>query len=257
MPWDHLQSIKEVLKHIAFKTHLQGFITADRRRRGISIDYLNREMTSERFSNIYASGTWISSPSQKSSSGRGSEAESTGSLVRELPVLLDNLGCRTLLDVGCGDWNWMKEMSLPPRYIGVDIVEEVIAANRKYESEGVIFKVMNAVEEELPLADVILCREMLFHLSLDDGLAVLAKARASARWLIATTDPDIWFNSDIRTGDFRRINLQLRPFRLPQPSFVIPDGAIHPRRVLGVWSTEHLPIQQALSDPKPSRGPVK
>lgn len=242
MSWDHKQSIKEVVKHLAFKARLQGLVAADRRRRGFQVDHLDVDEPSDRFRSIYRSGAWIMSSDQQSSSGTGSEATSTETLIRELPSMLDKLGCQTLVDIGCGDWNWMRKMRLTPRYIGIDIVEEVIQTNRKFEAEGVTFQVANAVEDELPSADVALCREMLFHLSFADGMAVLANIRRSADWLIATTDPDIWFNSDIRTGDFRRLNLQGRPYRLPAPSFVLSDGAISPRRTLGVWAAEDLPI---------------
>lgn len=242
MRWDHKQSIKELLKHIAYRTRLQGLVAADRKRRGFQVAHLEGEEPSDRFRSIYESGAWVMSSSQHSSSGTGSEAASTASLVTELPEMLDTLGCQTMVDVGCGDWNWMREMRLPPHYVGVDIVEDVIDTNRKFEREGVRFHVANAIEDPLPDADVALCREMLFHLSFQDGLAVLANIRKSARWLIATTDPDIWFNSDIRTGDFRRLNLQRRPYYLPPPAFTIGDGAISSHRALGIWATEDLPV---------------
>jgi hypothetical protein len=34
-----------------------------------------------------------------------------------------------------------------------------------------------------------LCREVLFHLSFEDGRAALSDMSKAARWLIATTDP--------------------------------------------------------------------
>ena len=244
MRWDHVQSIKEVLKHIALKTHLHALVVADRKRRGLEVAYLNGKDTSDRFSSIYSSGAWINSPDQTSSSGAGSEAAATAGLVRELPKLLERLGCHTLLDVGCGDWNWMQDMALPSRYIGVDVVPSVIQSNRRFDRDGVSFQVLDAIKDDLPATDVAMCREMLFHLSFADGAAVLENVRRSARWLIATTDPDIWFNSDIRSGDFRRINLQRRPYRLPEPTFVLADGAVHPRRVLGAWPTEDLPARR-------------
>ena len=85
MRWDHVQSIKEVLKHIALKTHLHALVVADRKRRGLEVAYLNGKDTSDRFSSsIYSSGAWINSPDQTSSSGAGSEAAATAGLVREL-----------------------------------------------------------------------------------------------------------------------------------------------------------------------------
>jgi hypothetical protein len=44
--------------------------------------------------------------------------------------LLIELGTRSLLEAGCGDFNWTKEVQLPiARYFGVDVVSELIAKN--------------------------------------------------------------------------------------------------------------------------------
>ena len=93
----------------------------------------------------------------------------------------------------------------------------------------------------LPDADVVLCREVLFHLSFRDGLAALANIRAAGRWLLATSDTAIWFNSDVATGDFRRINLERAPYRLPRPRAVISDEGVCRGRVLALWPTSDLP----------------
>ena len=169
---------------------------------------------------------------------------SVGRWPRRQTALLRRLGCETLLDVGCGDWNWMREVSLPCDYVGIDIVPEVIEANRRYERAGVEFVVGDAIEGPLPEADVALCREVLFHLSFHDGLAVLANIRATARWLLATSDTAIWFNSDIETGDYRRINLERAPYRLPRPHAVISDDGVCRGRVLALWATADLPTDR-------------
>jgi hypothetical protein len=49
------------------------------------------------------------------------------------------LKCRSLVDIGCGDWNWMKLHAFEFDYTGVDIVPEVIAANQKYARNNVRF----------------------------------------------------------------------------------------------------------------------
>jgi hypothetical protein len=82
MPWDHVQSIKKVLKHVAFRTRLHGLVAADRKQCGFHMAHLDQEAPSD----------------------RGSEVGSTASLAKE-PGVLDRLGCQTLLDIGGGDWN--------------------------------------------------------------------------------------------------------------------------------------------------------
>jgi 2-polyprenyl-3-methyl-5-hydroxy-6-metoxy-1,4-benzoquinol methylase len=240
MPYNHTQSIKEVIKHYFFKAGAGGLISTYRDRRGYITEHLQNQKVSERFRDIYKLGVWVHEDNQESRSGRGSGASVTDQLVTGLPILLKKLECVTLLDVGCGDWNWMTDVELPCNYIGVDIVPEVIDANKQYERDGVSFILANASEDELPQADVVLCREVLFHLSFEDGKAALSNIKKNAKWLIATTDNSIWFNSDIHSGDFRNINLQFSPYKLPLPNKIILDDALSPGRVLGVWKTSDL-----------------
>jgi SAM-dependent methyltransferase len=241
MPWDHKQSAKEVVRHIGLKLGAGSLLRRRRRDHGLVTTHLDRANAVDRFREIYESRAWVSSKGQLSLSGLGSETSSTRSIVEALPALLVRLRCETLLDVGCGDWNWMREVPLPCNYIGTDIVPEVIEANRRYERVGVRFEVGDAIEGPLPQADVVLCRDVLFHLSFRDGMAALANIQAAARWLLATSDTAIWFNSDIQTGDYRRINLERAPYRLPRPRAVISDEGVSRGRVVALWATAELP----------------
>ena len=112
---------------------------------------------------------------QASKSGLGSEETSTIASSLSFPRLLHSLHCKVLLDVGCGDWNWMKNVQLPCGYIGIDIVPEVIEANLRHKCPRVEFCVVDAVNSALPDADVALCREILFHLSFQDAQSALSK----------------------------------------------------------------------------------
>lgn len=239
--WDHVQSLKEVVRHLALRLGASRVVRWRRRRRGLLTDYLQADGTAARFRAAYGSHAWVSNNCQGSSSGAGSELEAAASVSSQLPPLLIRLGCRRLVDVGCGDWHWMRHLELPCEYVGLDIVPEVVEMNRRFERPGVSFSVMDATSDSLPSADVVLCREVLFHLSFKDGFEVIANIMRSARWLLATSDTAIWFNSDVPSGDFRRINLERRPYAFPAPCEVIADDGVSPGRVLGLWSTADLP----------------
>lgn len=148
----------------------------------------------------------------------------------------------------------MRNVRLPCEYIGVDIVPEVIEANRRYERASVSFGVADAISGPLPEADVVLCREVLFHLSFRDGIAALANIRQAGRWLLATTDTAIWFNSDTETGDFRRINLERSPYRLPPPREVINDDAVCKGRLTALWATADLSLVDDARSTRRGRG---
>jgi hypothetical protein len=57
--------------------------------------------------------------------GSGSD-EITAGTRSVLGKVLRGLGVDSMLDIGCGDWNWMKLLNLSRvKYTGIDIVEEV------------------------------------------------------------------------------------------------------------------------------------
>lgn len=237
----YIQSLKELSKHLLFKTGQIQHLNTYRRKRGLKTAHLDAgRTTQERFEDIYEQGVWKQSLDHRSLSGAGSEMSATSDLREQLPKLLSDLGACSLLDVGCGDWNWAKHIEFPCRYIGIDIVRAVIEANQEHARDNVEFILCDAISSQIPKADVAICREVLFHLSLSDAFAVIQNIKKSASFLIATTD-DILFNSDIMTGDFRCLNLQRAPFRFPQPVLWIQDEAVCHGRKLGVWDTKDLP----------------
>jgi 2-polyprenyl-3-methyl-5-hydroxy-6-metoxy-1,4-benzoquinol methylase len=190
----------------------------------------------ERFTYIYNKKLWYNNG--ESESGAGSTLKATEKLRKDLDNFLREVNSRVLLDIGCGDFNWMKEIELPCSYIGIDIVKSVIEKNKaNYKNDKISFQHLNAVDEELPAdVDVILCREVLFHLSFDDGIKVLNKVKKSgARYFIATTNRSIDKNIDIESGNFRNINLSLPPYNLKSDYKEIDDSSISKNRVLGIW----------------------
>ncbi len=200
----------------------------------------------EVFAGIHRRNAWLGA---ESSSGPGSSLAATAVLRRELPALLARLGCTSLLDAPCGDLWWLKEAALPvAAYCGVDIVPAVIEDNRRrHAAPGRTFLCLDIRREPLPRADLVLCRDCLVHLSFRDALAALANFRASgATWLLTTTFPGRTANRDAVTGEWRPLNLERAPFRLPPPVALIAeecpeDGGAHADKSLGLWRLGDLP----------------
>ena len=126
----------------------------------------------------------------KSLSGPGSSLNHTGELRKQLPPVLEALGVRSLLDAPCGDLNWIQHVRLPvERYIGVDIIKDVIAENEwRHTSAQKRFIRADLTRDELPSADAILCRDLLPHLSFAEIFTVLRNfKRSGATYLLTTT----------------------------------------------------------------------
>ena len=65
-------------------------------------------------------------------------------------------------------------------------------------------------------------------------LANLKKSKI--HYLLTTTFPDIVYNQDIVTGEYRPINLEMDPFKLPCPQQYIDDSDDgHQGKKLGLW----------------------
>jgi hypothetical protein len=200
----------------------------------------------EVFSEIHNANHWSNADS---SSGNGSELSQTERLREMLPQLLRQLKVETLLDAPCGDFNWMRHVALPVRrYTGGDIVRAVVERNRaEYGRPGVEFVHLNILEDDLPAADLLLCRDVLVHFSFEDVFRALHNfARSPIQYLLTTTFPEWPDNKDIATGDWRPLNLESAPFHFPKPDYVLNEGCTEaggkfPDKSLALWHLTKLP----------------
>jgi SAM-dependent methyltransferase len=232
------QTAKAVLRHALHTARVMPLV---RKLRGQEMPHLSGDVAT-RFTRIYETALWRHGREDIPPSGHGSSLEATHVIRAALPDLLRDLKTETLLDVGCGDFTWMSATPVSCRYIGVDVAPSIIEANRaKHARNDRTFLAADAIRDELPDADTILCREVLFHLSLADGRALIRNLLAKPRgFIIATSDASTLFNSDVETGDFRALNLREAPFRFPEPEWTIQDSAVASDRSLSVWRAESL-----------------
>ena len=195
-----------------------------------------------RFERAARTGKW--SADGESISGAGSGMEATRSLREVLPGVLVELEVKRILDVPCGDWNWMRNVDLPvDHYFGGDLVESIVLRNReRFGRPGVEFGVFDLCIDELPAADLLLCRDVLIHFSFVDSLRVLDRLRESdIRYFASTTFVEQGSNKDQATSiPWRPINLQRPPYNLPEPSRLLIDDYNRPDQRLGIWRVEDL-----------------
>jgi hypothetical protein len=208
---------------------------------GLGVARYSAASTADSFDFVYRTGAWRLDNGQ-SLSGPGSDLQSTEDLRETLPLVLNLLGVRVLLDAGCGDFNWMKTIELSCRYIGSDIVPSVIETNQAtYGNANRMFVCADIIRDALPAADAVICRELLFHLSYEQCFRALENLVASgARYYLLTSNRGYWLNFDIATGDWRELNLEAAPFRLPSPRLAVRDDFQMPDRFIGVWERDEL-----------------
>jgi len=173
--------------------------------------------------------------------------------VREcFPDLVRHNNIRSILDIPCGDFAWMKHTSLElDHYIGADIVSAIVSNNLaqfKREHHPVRdFQLLDLTRDVLPCADAVLCRDCLVHFSNEDIFKALIRIQKSdSTFLLTTSFREQQHNKDIVTGWWRPLNLELAPFNFPEPLEVIDErcqlrrGA-YPDKSLGLWRIADLP----------------
>ncbi|MDD9920947.1 MAG: hypothetical protein OXQ92_01510 [Boseongicola sp.] len=184
----------------------------------------------DRFTEIYNSNHWND---LESKSGSGSTIEFTQHLRSELPEFFERHDIKTVLDVPCGDFNWMKLVIQDTDivYIGGDIVQPLIDSNTQaFADEHVSFQKIDLTADVLPECDLLICRDCWIHLSERDILLALENIISAKipRTLVTSngmpTGPRLE-NRDIPTGDMRPIDLFSKPYGLDFEAVEILDDS--------------------------------
>lgn len=229
-------SLKQFLKKVPFVRSLYHWGKAA---------YLRTQTVEKRFEYLYKNRSW---GGVTSVSGSGSDPDQTEILVQELPHLLTRFGISSLLDIPCGDFNWMKRIHLEAyRYTGADIVAEIIAHNtQRYAQPHLTFRHMNLLTDDLPQSDLVLVRDCLVHFSFEDVFRALRTiCRSGSTYLLATTFTLRPENEDVMTGGWRTLNLQRSPFYFPEPLYLLNEGCTQGNgqftdKSLGLWRIADL-----------------
>jgi SAM-dependent methyltransferase len=200
---------------------------------------------------------WKQSP--ETVSGRGSSLEMTAMLRAALPSLYERLQIKSVLDLPCGDFNWMQQVlsnlgEKGPSYIGADIVQDIVTWNRQ-RFPDIDFRVLDLCTDKLPKVDLVLVRDCFIHLNFRQIIRALKNIRrAGIKYLLVTDHirPDRK-NVDLKKiGRTRRINFSKRPFNFPPPSTVIREDS-HSEgesdvwlrdRYLSLWEVSKLPLKK-------------
>lgn len=177
----------------------------------------------ELFTHIIANRRWDANVP----CGYGSSLDYTKHLRESLPDFLDKYNIQSMFDAPCGDHSWMSlvEFSDTFQYIGGDIVEFMVESNQTTWPKKE-FRVFDLTQDALPDVDLLFCRDCLFHLAEDDLVKVFDNILLSNVKYIMTTSylPSHWNNQNIKTGQFRPVNLEQSPFNLPAPIDSVDDG---------------------------------
>ena len=171
----------------------------------------------------------------------------------------------SILEIQCGDGydieNCIALQDKNLKYIGVDVVDEVIQDNRQYfrNEKNKLFMILDASNEPLPQCDLVVCSGMMEYLPIANIWSLIENIRDSKAKYVAfdyyhapinglKVNEDIKIESDeedkkknSKDKDLKKekendqknepvkraINLTQAPFYFPKPKFLIPTGDIN------------------------------
>lgn len=187
------------------------------------------------FRAIYKEQRWGKGDNGEFFSGHGSRGKVVGEYVDLIGRFIGEYSSSksgiTIVDLGCGDFAVGRSLTerikgIPYRYIGCDIVPELIAYNtRTFSSDKIIFKQLDIVQDDLPPGDICLVRQVFQHLSNRDIELALSKLAIYGNVFITEGYPvinegpinpdkpvgfDVRFNW--RTGRGRGVELDQAPY---------------------------------------------
>lgn len=171
------------------------------------------------FTSIWKNNYW---GDVESLSGIGANLENTENLRQKMPLLFQKFKIKTIFDTPCGDMNWMQYVlkNADFQYLGGDIVTEIVEKNKLiFKNQNVDFIKFDITSDTFPIADIWICRAVLYHLSnLDICLALEKFINSSIKYILTTNcvTNEAHINEDIATGNWRSLNLMLSPFYFPK-----------------------------------------
>lgn len=212
-------------------------------------------MNRDQFSRAFQNNLWGEATSR---SGPGSSLEQTRVIRERIPKLLERLNIRTLLDIPCGDFNWMKEIrgDIEPNlslYIGADIVPELIHENRtRYQNSKFRFEVLDLTKDALPRSDLVMIRDCFLHLPFR-GIAdaIWNAQRSGSTYMLASTYTKPRPNLEIENISLlgRAINLSTPPFSFPEPLELINEECTEQNgeysdKSIGLWRLTDVDVSR-------------
>ena len=172
------------------------------------------------FDLIYLYGFWGRNASGEGSSGPGSTEEVTREYRRFLETLVREEGIASVVDAGCGDWEFSQYIDWGEAdYLGIDVSSVVLdRLHTRYLRPKVRFQ-QGSVVDVLPPADLLIVKDVLQHLPNEDVMQFIRNNLQRGRYKFAvltnSREPnDGDNNGNILRGSYRGLDLGGPPFAL-------------------------------------------
>jgi len=185
------------------------------------------------FSEVYNKGLWGKDENGKGFSGSGSTLKTTMFYIIFLEQFIKCNQIKSVLDLGCGDWTFSKHINWGNvKYLGIDVVDHIIKKNKlNFSKKNIKFKLLDFLSSDLPVYDLLICKDVLHHLDNNQIKLFLGKIH-KFKYSLITNDvyitSNIKVNSEIATGGYRPVDLTKKPFNIKgKKIFEFPDKKVN------------------------------
>lgn len=173
------------------------------------------------FSKIYETDFWTNG------SGPGSHPDVTVEYRGILQKLFNDDRMTTYVDVGCGDWQFMKLIEIPENktYVGYDIVKSVIDKNKElYEKDNIRFY-HNTDINNIQGGDLLIVKDVMIHWPNEQVSYFIKNVLPKFKYALFTEgycSKEEGLNSDLDThGKYRCIDVSDAPFNLENTELIL------------------------------------
>ena len=177
------------------------------------------EKFSSIFDDIYINKEWGPGKIQGGSSGPGSNVIANKKYINYLNDFIKEKNIKSIVDIGCGDWQIMKNINLNNiKYYGYDASKNVINNNNnKFKKENIKFIYSDLdLKTNYPKADLLICKDVLQHLSYKNINKIISQFNKFKYLFIIDdkNDSGNTINKDIKDGGYRKIDIRNPPFNI-------------------------------------------
>jgi SAM-dependent methyltransferase len=182
---------------------------------------------------------WRVGLNMESDSGVGSCRECVKEVIKSIPIIFSKYKIKTMLDIPCGDYNWMSVVDLRDvKYTGCDVVEEQIENNRK-KYRNIDFKKLDIIYDLIEYYDIIFTRDCFIHLPFSDIFKSINNIiKSESKYFMCSTYIDINHNDDLDGAiGYRPLNMTIEPFNFQEPILLVKEDN---SKCMGLWSISDL-----------------
>ena len=187
-----------------------------------TITDLDNSQTNKAFEYVYEEAIWGKDEKGNGTSGYGSTIEFNKNYIQFIRDFIVKNKVKSVVDIGCGDWQFSDQIyhDLDIKYEGYDCVEHLINEHKKRFSEksNYHFYTINGdnIIKNIHTAnpDLIILKDVIQHWTNENIVNFFNSIHTSLNFktLLLTNDHTSSDNVDIKTGQYRRLNLDKEPF---------------------------------------------